>query len=408
MPDSKQREKYVLFLTRQYAPIPKVCEICVGRVREALFEKGIKSDVLQFTGEEGLVETLPIGNVYSVGAGKGKLNITYKNEFVHFCMKASVAYRWPFFYSYQMNAKYRNRIRELDEKNHYDAIIGMALPVDTAIAGIGFKNYIFYELDAITNNPLNSGIIKSILKYRIKNLEKKVFDEAALIIHMECNRNYFNKKKYLGYKDKSVYADIPNLIKFPKMDLPKRTDKILCGYFGSLGKEGRNPTYLIKLIEAIQDEIDIECEFYSRGNCEDILGEAEARNPEVIHSMGYVMPDKVIESQNRVDFLLSIGNKLSGEDRSLPSKIIEYMAVGKPIIHIHGGKNDSAIPYLEQYELICIINPEDNFDENVLKTLSFIRESIGRTISFDDIKALFYHNTPAYTAQIILNYLERK
>ena len=43
--------KKVLFLARQYAPVPKVCEICVKRVRESLYTKGIMSDVLQFTGD---------------------------------------------------------------------------------------------------------------------------------------------------------------------------------------------------------------------------------------------------------------------------------------------------------------------------------------------------------------------
>lgn len=399
--------KRVLFLVRQYAPIPKVCEICVKRVRRALYEQGVKSDVLQFTGNEGVVETLPIGNVYSIGAGEGKLDTTFKNEFAHFLKKASVAYRWPFFFSHKLNAKFKKRIIELNDINDYDAIIGIALPIDTAVAGIGFENFIFYELDAITNNPQNSGLVKSILRYRVKIIEKAVFDSASLIIHMECNRDYFKKERYSAYKNKSIYSDIPNLIRFSNKDTVHSPDKILCAYFGSLDKSARNPEYLIKIMESIKYHTDIICEFYSRGNCEDVLKNAEAENPKVIRAMGYVAQAEVKKNQMRADFLLSIGNKLTGEDRALPSKILEYMSIGKPIIHIHGGCNDSAIPYLKQYELACIVNPDNGFSENVLKVSRFIKESLGKRIAFDNIKDLFYRNSPDYTANIIMDFLER-
>lgn len=402
----QKKEYRVLFLTRQYAPIPKVCEICVKRVREGLYKKGIKSDVLQFTGEEGIVEELPVGKVYSVGAGEGRLNTTVTRRVVHFFKKASVAYRWPLYYSYAMNQSYKNQIKELEKQNHYDAIIGMALPFDTVRAGIGIDNFILYELDALSNNPQNSGFVKGLLKGRVNRLELEIFEAASLIIHMECNRSYFNKPKYEKYKDKSVFADIPNLLPFPQEDVPKGNDKIICAYFGTLLKDIRNPSYLLQLLEAIKKDTDITCEFYSRGNCEDMLEEAEKRDSSLIKPKGYVTQEFVKEGQNRADILLSIGNKLTGEDRSLPSKIFEYISVGKPIIHIYGGANDSAISYLERYGLACIINPLDEFQSNVKKLTEFISSSYGKRKNFEDIKDLFYHNSPDYTVDIIINYLE--
>ena len=196
MSEDNRKDLKILFLTRQFAPVPKVSEICVQRVREALFARGVKSDVLQFTGAEGRIDTSPIGDVFSAGAGDDELNTTAKNELFHFFKKASIAYRWPYYFSYRLNYKYRRIVEELCRKNNYSAIVGMALPVDTVLAGIRFKNFIYYELDAISNNPTNNGFVKSLLKHRVYHIEKSVLEKSALIIHMAFNREYFSKKQF--------------------------------------------------------------------------------------------------------------------------------------------------------------------------------------------------------------------
>ena len=121
--------------------------------------------------------------------------------------------------------------------------------------------------------------------------------------------------------------------------------------------------------------------------------------------MGYVNPDQLLQVQNQTDFLLSIGNHLTGDDMSLPSKVLEYIAIGKPIIHVFGGPNDSAVDYLEKYGLSCIIYPDDDFNENVQKVLNYIDCEKGKEISYNTVKALFPENTPGYTAKQIKQFL---
>lgn len=396
----------VLFLVRQYAPIPKVCEICVKRLRKSLFDIGVYSDVLQYTGKEGIVDNDEYGTVFSVGAGEAVVNTTEKSAIRLFFRRASVAYRFPFYFNYKVNSKYRDKMKELCQREKYDAVIGVTLPVDTAYAGVDLDNFILYELDAITNTPQNRGRIKSLYKRRIENIEKKIFGNASLIIHMECNREYFHKRKYEPFRLKSTFTDIPNLVEFSQNRLARNDEKMLFAYFGSLSRDMRNPEYLIRLIEATCSSVSAKYEFYSRGNCEDLLENAEKNNPGVIQRKGYVTPDEVEEVQGKADFLLSIGNKLSGEDRSLPSKILEYIAIGKPIIHICGGSNDSAISYLEKYGLACIIDPNDNFEDSINKYVNFVKNNRGKTVSFKTVKGMFPKNTPEYTANIILNHIE--
>lgn len=407
MQETKRNDYRVLFLTRQFAPLPKVSEICVKRVREALFERGIRSDVLQFTGREGVVQTDDIGIVFSAGAGEDRLNTTSKNKLTLFLNKALIAYRWPYYFTYAMNRKYLKTARKLCNDVGYDAVIGMALPVDTVLTGIKCNDFVFYELDAISNNPTNNGFVKSLLKRRVFRIEQLVMDKSALIIHMDFNKEYYSKESFSKYRKKSVYASIPNLIDFSIENEGNNKDKefLLLSYFGTLMRNFRNPEYLIRLLESLSKQIPVRCEFYSRGNCEDILAEAELKNPGVIVPMGYVTPEEVVLAQNSADFLLSIGNSLSGEDRSLPSKILEYIAIGKPIIHISGGANDSALAYLKKYGLACIIDPNHDHDDNVASILSFIKNNAGVRVPFERVRQLFPENTPDYTADIIERFL---
>lgn len=403
---NEQNNYRVLFITKQYAPNPRACDICVRNVREALDKLGVMSDVIQFVGKEGEGD-IPGGKLYSVGAKNSKNNLTEGNGLINFFRKLMVAYRWPLQFNYKLNKRIKTRIAELNNINRYDAIIGVALPIDTAIAGCGFNNYILYELDALSNNPANKGLVKKMLMYRVKKIEKMIFEQASLIIHMEYNRVYFGKSEYNHYRTKSVYADIPNLLPLKKVDVSQNNEEVVCAYFGALLKNIRNPSYLIKIMDAISKKIKICCEFYSRGNCEDILKRAVAQNPNVIKMEGYVPTEVVVERQNRADFLISIGNNLAGDDRSFPSKTIEYISTGKPIIHIGGGVNDSAISYLDKYGNSCIINPNDSFEFNVNKVKEFIYKTKGNVVSFEKTKKTFYRNTPEYTALIIKNYLSR-
>lgn len=401
----KSKDYRVLFLTNQYLPLPKVCEICIKNVREALFKMGIKSDVLQFAGDEGIVEIKPMGNVYSIGCGISKMAILDKNKIDRFWRRAKVVYRWPLRYRYSQNKKYRKTINKLCYEHKYDVVIGFPWPADLAVASIGLNNFILYELDVLGNNPLIKGTVKKIFRYRIKSIEKKLYESASLIIHMEFFRDYFSQSKFLKYSDKTVYADIPNLLPLKRVNVVKEDAIIKCVYFGSLVKNMRDPNYLLKVIKAVSEEISLQCEFYTRGDCEDILQEASLCEPKVIKHNGYVSHEKVIRIQNDTDFLLSIGNSLTGDDRSLPSKTIEYISTGKPIIHINGGINDSAITYLKKYGSACIIDPKDDFIDNVHKVKAFIRSTKGKRLEFAEIEEKFYKNTPEYTANIIKDYI---
>ena len=305
-------------------------------------------------------------------------------------------FTWPVL-SVKRVKDYRRLVQKLNEEKHYDAIIGTLFPVDVCLACYKYNHFILYELDSLINNPVYKEGIKKYLVLRLIQIEKKLYDRAELIIHLNNNKEFYCKNRYKKYSEKSVYTDIPYLIN-RSLNMNRKIDDenmqctmddtILVVYAGLLSKDYRSPGRLIELVKEISKYINIECLFFSRGDCEDQLRKAETDTDGVIRRMGYVSQDVLGKYMDRADFLLDIGNRLFGEDYSLPSKVIEYMATGKPIIHMNG-VNDSAIKYLEKYGNAINVSGDISVEQAGRDVLTFIKNTRGKRIPFEKVAEKF-------------------
>ena len=97
---------------------------------------------------------------------------------------------------------------------------------------------------------------------------------------------------------------------------------------------------------------------------------------------------------NSAHCLLSIGNK---NPNQIPSKVIEYLATGKPIIHFTEIDDDPVINLSNEFHNLVILNKSD--DEKKLFLL--IEEMFNKIEKFDTDK--FINN---YTAESIIDNLD--
>ena len=97
---------------------------------------------------------------------------------------------------------------------------------------------------------------------------------------------------------------------------------------------------------------------------------------------------------NSAHCLLSIGNK---NPNQIPSKVIEYLATGKPIIHFTEIDDDPVINLSNEFHNLVTLNKSD--DEKKLSSL--IEEMFNKIEKFDTDK--FINN---YTAESIIDNLD--
>ena len=395
----------VLFIVNAYYPRPVPTSICVMHVQEALWNMGIGSDVLQAGEKDGFEKNVNFGRIYSINSGKITFDKTKRNLFSYYVKKFPLLATWPVL-SLSNVKKYKKWIR--DNKKNYDAIIAIIAPGDTALAASEFDDFIIYELDSLINNPEYKRGVKKYYRRRLYQLENLLYKRASLIIHLNSNKKFYSTRdEYAKYSDKSRYADIPYLVN-KYYEHKKNEGQIRAVYLGSFARDYRSPEYLLKLIGSISKEVVIRCDFYTRGACEDLIENGVRDYPGVVFKNDYVSHEIVKRIIEESDLLISIGNKLVGDDYSLPSKTIEYIASGKPVLHILGGDNDSAVSYFKKYELACIITPNDSIEKNTGIVVDFIKRVRNKTIPFSSVENKFPMNTPKYTAAIIRDYINRK
>lgn len=386
-----------LFVLGDYYPKASANGVCVLKIQEELHKRGIQSDVIC---EGNIDETIQGKHGIIRCVSKGKRSVNKLLRLIIWPIKDVIL-----SYNYYLAIK-RTRANE-----HYDLIVSALRPIEGAVACAVSGNYVLYELDSITNNGDNLYGLKHMLRYRSANIERFIYKRARHIFHLQCHYNYYEtikSRKYGRYLDKSTYVDIPYFGENKRQsDFTKANGVNIITYLGSLSIVRNTPDYSIKLFSEIAKNYSLECWFYSRG-CEDKLQKAKKQFPDLYNIMGYVSQDELYSIKDKTDFFLSIGFNHTGTVTSVPSKIFEYMTTGKPIIHILGGKNDTAIPYLEKYKNAIIVNSDDELNENVDKVKQFMETHREVRVNLNELRKVFIMNTPEYTVEKMLSLIGGK
>ena len=98
--------------------------------------------------------------------------------------------------------------------------------------------------------------------------------------------------------------------------------------------------------------------------------------------------------------LLNIGNLAENQ---LPSKIFEYFATGKPVLHLSMTDNDPALPWMERYPLALVLRRGD--DEAPARLAAWLAQTAGKRLDFAQVAALFPEVCPDAVARQFLDVL---
>jgi len=300
-------------------------------------------------------------------------------------------FAWPDYTMFWLYSIWRKRKKINIE---YDLIISVSLPFSSHLAAyfINKRNKKKWLMDigdpfSLKQNALenNKYLYKSLNNY----FENKFFNLAEQIIftHSEAaeeHSKFFhisNEKVLIGNPissfDENIFLNSKN---FNYSSLP-----INIGYFGILTSGVRSPVETIKFFK----NSDIFFNWFTNQASKNIVLQtnfdlANHKFFEIINR------DEALEKMSTsMHCLLSIGNLNSSQ---LPSKVIEYIATGKPVIHFAEIKNDPVIKLADKFQNLIVINKDSKLSQT-LDQLNFVFENIN---SFE--KNYFLEN---FTAQAI-------
>jgi len=273
-------------------------------------------------------------------------------------------FSWPDYAMFWAFTIYKNRKRI---ENNFDIIISVSLPFTSHLCAHILKKRINAQwymdigdpFTLKTNSPENNKIIYSYLN---KFFERKFYQNASKIIFTHNEAAELHKKKFkidnskivIGYPIASLNEDIiKNSLSFNYKDTPLKI-----GYFGAFTKSIREPdNYITNIANSLGDKT--KHEWYINEESKKYFSSI---NDITLHQFLEILPRKqaLDVMVNKIHILLSIGNF---NKYQMPSKVIEYLSLGKPVLHYAEIIDDPLYNFEKLFDNLKIINSKTTKNE---------------------------------------------
>ena len=400
----------VVLLVDKYYPVPQANENCALAILEAMDDCHV--DVICKVNSEEAYQSVMRQN-----GGIPPVLVPVSPSLMDSGVFRKLKYVWTkiwkiFFgrlYSHQATRAYISSFEQIFSKKKVDAVVAVQSPLETVEAVCQLKRKypelktIIYDVDTASNCSM--GILErrfaNFYLNKVYRWEKRVFTSADLIIHLAQHRNHFSQKQYARFLNKTLFQEVPLL----KCDIvPKKRGEnqpISFLYSGSFYRKFRSPHLITDLMDYVCENEACMTSYYVNPEYYPTLSEKYADSKNVRVSP-FVSEQQLKEVLRNTDFLLSLGNK---DSEMFPSKVVQYVAARKPIIHVYQSANDPVITFLENYPDKLLIDSNGDFDGNCRKILEFINRE-RPAISVEDIQKQYEVYSGKYNADQIICFLK--
>lgn len=293
----------------------------------------------------------------------------------------------------------KKAIEALDARYHFDAAVAVAAPYAgsfaLAAARFGGKKASWQMDPYAANHSYNApGAF---------DREKQLLEALDAVFIAPAMKQYYAPGAPLeSFAGKAHVLDFPSLV--PPPPAPAVTGKgsrLRCVFVGSLYPELRTPHYALELFCALNDP-NLELVFVGGGwenYPADLLKPHQKILGDRLIVTGPLPAKQAAEELAKADVLLSLGN---GVDNQVPSKIFEYFAAGRPVLHLAKLENDPCRPYFDRWPLALTLLESEGTGPDVLARLSAFLAEKGRCrLPFEEAERLFESNTPQAAARCL-------
>lgn len=257
-------------------------------------------------------------------------------------------------------------------------------------------NWIVYELDPYAYNE-GLRFHRFAFIYRIFK-ENRILNNADQIMLTHELYSQYTNNKMSKYIEKSHDIGIPLLkINNKQQYFSNKRNIINFVFTGSINNIIRNPDYMFELFSELPKSMNFEINLYGPEK-RDINERSRIKLGKKLKIHGRVEKKIVEEAILKADFLINIGNTMENQ---LPSKVLEYIGTGRPIINFYSIDKDTSNHYLQSYPLSLLIK-KDNNRNNLIILQNFISENFGASIESELVKELFLK----YTKEEVIKRIE--
>lgn len=282
--------------------------------------------------------------------------------------------------------------------NQFESVAA-AMQYQSAHPGVQIIPYLF-DLFADSVN-INRG--KFLLKRHWKanmEYERQMFEASDFVFHVS-NWSGHIRQYFPEYLAKSEEVEHPLLVPDRETPSVSQDGKIHIVYTGVVDAVIRSPEKTLEVLAGLNDD-SICIDFYSFGSAEKLVEQFVARSKAII-AHGQVDSGTAAQARRNANILLSIGN--AGGNFQMPSKLIEYIASGKPILHFMQSAGDPAATLLARYQLAKVVDLGSDIPYQELE--QFIREKADTVLNFEQVRKVFQDADPVFISKKIAAVFDR-
>lgn len=269
---------------------------------------------------------------------------------------------------------------KLQAANDYDVMYSSSIPFTGHLVALGIKNrYPALRWIVDIGDPFcfSDGVtVNNFALYENLNIryEKNVLLLAdAVTVTTGATRERYGELFPFAASKISVIPPLLSMAPTTGADVPRafpQDDKVRLVFLGTLYKTIRDPGNLLELFSRLL-ESDIaerlELHFYGdMGSCQECFEPYRELIGKKIFAHGLVDRKIAAAAMNGADILVNIGNDTAYQ---LPSKVVEYLFMRKPILNLARSHEDSSTSFFRQYSgVFCVVGNEamtdpDRFDD---------------------------------------------
>lgn len=422
----------ILFVDYRHVPAPDAIGNCVQKIRGQLASAGVSSDVLSFKLTRNVPDVLSdeYGSLYTAATW---MSLSYTGRSLGFpawrvLLRSFIAVPVKLFHkAISLHGEeetfapaacknMRRTLERLCRENCYDWVVAVSLPYCihklAAAADLNGAHLALYYFDPFTFNATFS---EANTNYRLKE-ELKTCAKAELIFASLEHEGDWRGTALSQYVDKVVFLPYPNLVPYDgkleaaKLHLDSGHVNVL--YLGTLYDGVRTPDVMLRLFEKMHEEC-ADVRLYIVGSCGGqcvtrMLDEAQKTLENSLVISPSVPFPQAMDLLRRSDAVINLGNKMKNQ---MPSKLLDYIAAGKPIINISPNRPCNTHPYIARYPMAVQFYNDELADASGLeaaaeKAVDFVVENRGKSLSWAEVESTMSGFTSADVAKKMLHAMD--
>ncbi len=309
-----------------------------------------------------------------------------------------------------VNNKYKKickkSIKILNNQFSYDCIIAVSMPIYTsqALSKTKIKCVkIEYRLDSYAFNAMET---EYSFEQKI-NIEKEILNGVSHAFVTELDYKLLMTTDIKKYTDKISILQFPNVKKrdvflTEELEKIKKDKRKTFSFLGYLYPDIRRPEHVLSFFEKLSKDVPLTLYLYG-GGCEDVVSMFKERMGDSLQ-IGHVTSKESFSIMCCSDFLVNIGNAET-HINMLPSKILDYVSTGKPILNFIKTEKCPTIDYLQPYN--NHINVIDEEWRNYYKSLKQFCLEEKNMVSFEEIEQKYSEFTPKIIVKKIIDVINQ-